>query len=162
MTRRMIAGMLGILAVGSFLLVFIPACLIRPFVAQSPRGVTMAYALRSISPEATLVLALLGGGLVLSLWRNCRSIPRRAALVLAAILLLGSAVVSRQNHFEWMFRPLQSAEFVEIVQATHIDDSDMVLGVRLGQESRAYPVRILAYHHLVNDVVAGEPIVVTY
>jgi hypothetical protein len=27
---------------------------------------------------------------------------------------------------------------------------------------RAYPIREMAYHHLVNDAPAGEPIVATY
>jgi hypothetical protein len=57
MTRRVLAVILGTLTVGSFLLVFIPAYLIRPFVAQSSRGLTIAYFLRSVSPGATLVLA---------------------------------------------------------------------------------------------------------
>ena len=26
----------------------------------------------------------------------------------------------------------------------------------------AYPIRQLAYHHVVNDIVAGEPIAATY
>jgi hypothetical protein len=34
--------------------------------------------------------------------------------------------------------------------------------VAAGVEARAYPVRALAYHHVVNDIVAGEPIVATY
>jgi hypothetical protein len=34
--------------------------------------------------------------------------------------------------------------------------------VKLGGESRAYPVRMMAYHHIVNDVVGGVPIVATY
>ena len=38
----------------------------------------------------------------------------------------------------------------------------MVLGIRLGGDSRAYPISLMAYHHLVNDVVAGQPLVVTY
>jgi hypothetical protein len=162
MTRRVLAAILGTLTVGSFLLVFIPAYLIRPFVAQSPRGLTIAYFLRSVSPGATLVLALLAECLILGLWMNSRSIQQRTTLALAAILLLGSAVMSRQNYFEWMYRRMQAVGFIEIGQATHVVDSDMVLGVRLGRESKAYPVRILAYHHLVNDLVAGEPIVVTY
>lgn len=162
MIRRLLAALLVILTLGSFLLVFIPAYLIRPFVAQSSRSLTIAFALRSVSPVATLILALLGGCLVLNLWRDSRSTLRRAALALTVILLLGSALMSRQNHFEWMFQPMKAPEFVEISKAVHVGGSDIVLGVRLPGEVRAYPIRILAYHHLVNDVVAGQPIVVTY
>ncbi len=38
----------------------------------------------------------------------------------------------------------------------------MVMAVHLGGEARAYPIRIVSYHHIVNDVVGGLPIVATY
>jgi hypothetical protein len=38
----------------------------------------------------------------------------------------------------------------------------MVLAVEIGGESVAYPVRLMAYHHLVGDTVGGVPIVATY
>ena len=77
-------------------------------------------------------------------------------------LLGGSAFLARQNHFEWMFRPLPRPSFVEAGRAKGVAEDDLVLGVRLGAEARAYPVRALAYHHIVNDTIAGEPIVATY
>jgi hypothetical protein len=39
---------------------------------------------------------------------------------------------------------------------------DRVLGLRLGREARAYPVRILNWHEIVNDRVDGRPVAVTY
>lgn len=39
---------------------------------------------------------------------------------------------------------------------------DRVLGLRLGREARAYPVRILNWHESVNDRVDGRPVAVTY
>ena len=39
---------------------------------------------------------------------------------------------------------------------------DKVLAVTLGQEARAYPIRTMGYHHIVNDTVNGVPIAVTY
>ena len=41
-------------------------------------------------------------------------------------------------------------------------DSDLVIGVSLGAETRAYPVAILNWHELVNDTLAGRPILVSY
>jgi hypothetical protein len=38
----------------------------------------------------------------------------------------------------------------------------MVIAVNVQGEARAYPIREMAYHHIVNDVVAGQPIVSTY
>ena len=38
----------------------------------------------------------------------------------------------------------------------------MILAVRLGSDARAYPIREMAYHHVLNDVVGGVPVAVTY
>jgi len=40
--------------------------------------------------------------------------------------------------------------------------SDRVIGVALGGEARAYPLRVLAWHEIVNDTLAGRPIAITY
>jgi hypothetical protein len=37
-----------------------------------------------------------------------------------------------------------------------------VLAVTVGEESVAYPIRLMGYHHLVGDTVGGVPIVATY
>ena len=39
---------------------------------------------------------------------------------------------------------------------------DRVIGVVFGGEARAYPLRLMRWHEVVNDVVGGEPIAVTY
>jgi hypothetical protein len=39
---------------------------------------------------------------------------------------------------------------------------DRVIGVEIGGEARAYPLRLLAAHVVANDVVGGVPIAVTY
>ncbi|MDX8392761.1 MAG: DUF3179 domain-containing protein [Mariprofundaceae bacterium] len=41
-------------------------------------------------------------------------------------------------------------------------DSDMILGVVMKGQSRAYPLRILNWHEIINDDIAGEKIVVSY
>jgi len=38
----------------------------------------------------------------------------------------------------------------------------MVIGVTLGGESRAYPVRYLAYHHMLNDRLGPTALLPTY
>ncbi|MFQ5653387.1 MAG: DUF3179 domain-containing (seleno)protein [Planctomycetota bacterium] len=39
---------------------------------------------------------------------------------------------------------------------------DRVIGVAIGSEARAYPIRILSWHEVVNDELGGVPIAVTY
>lgn len=43
-----------------------------------------------------------------------------------------------------------------------IADTEAVLVVSAGGESRIYPIQILMYHEIVNDVVGGVPLAVTY
>ena len=44
----------------------------------------------------------------------------------------------------------------------NLDKDEKVLAVLMNGEPRAYPIRNLAYHHLVNDTVGKVPIVATY
>ena len=37
-----------------------------------------------------------------------------------------------------------------------------VLALRIGGDARAYPLRVLIWHEIVNDTVGGKPVVVTY
>jgi hypothetical protein len=41
-------------------------------------------------------------------------------------------------------------------------DDEMVMGIEIGGEARAYPVAILNWHELVNDTLGERPILVTY
>jgi hypothetical protein len=48
------------------------------------------------------------------------------------------------------------------VQNTKLDGKEMVIAVNVGGAARAYPIRIISYHHIANDTVGGVPIVATY
>jgi hypothetical protein len=43
-----------------------------------------------------------------------------------------------------------------------LDPKDIVFGIVRNGEARAYPQRILVWHEIVNDVVGGEPLAITY
>ena len=60
------------------------------------------------------------------------------------------------------FVPLDSPAFLTASQAGYLGDEDLVLGVEWAGEVRAYPARMLRYHHIVNDIVGDEPLLVTY
>lgn len=45
---------------------------------------------------------------------------------------------------------------------TWLDEDDRVIGIALGDESVAYPIRILNWHEIVNDVVGGQAVAITY
>jgi hypothetical protein len=53
----------------------------------------------------------------------------------------------------------------EVVPASAVDDlvpEEQVIGVVIGEEARAYPIRILHGHEIVNDDIGGRPIAVTW
>ena len=141
--------------------VAIPMYLIQPFSAQSPGAEALSFALRRWSPLVTLLAAGAALWLAVRLWRDARIAGRALAgfLVVATAAL---AWLSRQNHFEWMFAPLPEAGFIRAGSATEVAPTDMVLAVQQGADAVAYPIRQLAYHHVVEDVVGGVPIVATY
>ena len=60
------------------------------------------------------------------------------------------------------FVPLDDPTFLAAHETEYFGDEELVLGVEFAGEVRAYPVRMLRYHHVVNDTVGGEPLLVTY
>jgi len=53
-------------------------------------------------------------------------------------------------------------KFIPIAEHTNIKGDEPVIGVIIGGEAKAYPLRILIWHEIVNDVVGGTPVAVTY
>jgi hypothetical protein len=120
----------------------------------------LAMALRQRAPLVALLAALACLCFAAPLWRTGN---RWRKILLAFILLVVtfSAVMARLNYFEWMFHPIAGAQFLAQSESK-LDPKEMILAVRLGNDARAYPISQMAYHHVLNDVVAGVPIAVTY
>src|SRR5205085_11378517 len=142
-------------------LVLMPAWLIQPFRPQTPSALVRSYALRHWSPIVTLVFAVTAFLLCGWLWRGARW-WRKTALVCALALVCGAAWLARQDDFEWMFHPLPNPAYARAREANFVGDSDMVLTVRVNGEAVAYPIRQMAYHHVIADTVGGVPLVATY
>ncbi len=142
-------------------LFFVPAFIIRPFRYQSPRALFVAMALRQRAPLGTTVAALACFLLAIGLWRRTVSGWRKSLLVLTLLLVTFSTVMARLNYFEWMFHPIDGQQFVAQSESK-VKPEEMVMAVRIGGDARAYPINQMAYHHILNDVVAGVPIAVTY
>ena len=60
------------------------------------------------------------------------------------------------------FVPLDDPILLQASEATYLPDEDLVLGLEMMGEARAYPVRMMTYHHIVNDTVGGRPVLITY
>ena len=154
--------LLGVSLALSLGLVLTPMGILMPFKAQTPDGVRLSYYLRAWSPPLTLVLLTLGCAAAFVAWRRTRSRWLQAMAVLPVALLAGSAWLARQNHFEWMFHPLRAPAYGGADGPHGVEADGLVLGVTSGGEASAYPVRALAYHHVVNDTVGDKAIVATY
>lgn len=61
-----------------------------------------------------------------------------------------------------MFEALTNPALVLAEKAGWLSAEDLVLGYVQGTDARAYPLRQLAYHHVVNDVVDEQPVLVTF
>jgi len=55
---------------------------------------------------------------------------------------------------------LLNPETVPAARAGFLRPGDRVVAVSIGEESRAYPIRILNWHEAINDTVGGVPIAV--
>ena len=58
---------------------------------------------------------------------------------------------------------IDAPQFESVESASQwLADWEPVQTVSINGDHRAYPVQIMMFHELVNDVVGGEPVVVTY
>ena len=53
-------------------------------------------------------------------------------------------------------------KFVAANADTQLSDTEPVIGLELNGDARAYPLRILIWHEIANDVVGGVPVAMTY
>lgn len=57
---------------------------------------------------------------------------------------------------------IDQPRFVPVAQYREVDAQEPVIGLVVAGEARAYPLRILLWHEIVNDEIAGVPVAVTY
>lgn len=145
----------------SFTALAYPIFVIRPFRYQGPRELAAALEIIQIRPFIELACAIGALGGMLWYWREQPRRSRRTWVAAGAFLVCAFAVLSRVNIYELMFHPDTHPLFAS-VQQTKLDPDDMVMAVKLGGMARAYPIRSMGYHHVINDVVGKEPIVATY
>jgi hypothetical protein len=159
--RRIAWLLLLIILIIGLGIVITPIWIIQPFKPQTQRGLEWSYLFRRVSPFVTVLASLAVLLMTIRLWRGTRWFLK-IILVLFLLPLFAATWMARQNHFEWIFKPHASVAYSTVAQANFVGDTDMVLAVKNNGEAVAYPVRLMAYHHLVQDVVGGTPLVATY
>jgi len=159
MLRRSVTVLIPIALI---VVVGLPLVLDQPFGSQTARTLEAAYTMRRWSPIVTVLgLAALAVLAAISLRRR-RTWVAVVGFAGALTMAIAAAWFARQNTFEWMFNPLPRPEFVAAAKVTFVDPKDLVLSVSVDGDTAAYPIRQMAYHHLVNDRIGGTPAVVTY
>jgi Protein of unknown function (DUF3179) len=139
-----------------------PIYVIRPFREQKPAPLQRALWVMLHDRVILFALFLLLTMCALFVWRRAGWVARLLLLAPAMAIALIAAGAAWVNPYEQlMFHPFGEPRYVTIRQAG-VDPKDMVIAVTLGGESRAYPIREMGYHHVVNDRLHQLPIVVTY
>ena len=153
--------LLACLAV-SLVLVAYPLYVIRPFRAQGARELVAALTVSRFSPLLTVISALVAVVAAIVYWRAQSAISKRLLAASAAMLVCVLAVLARVNVFEAvMFHPLEHPAFAA-AKDVKLDNDDKLIVVKINGSARAYPIREMAYHHVVNDVVGGTALAATY
>ncbi|WP_417434016.1 DUF3179 domain-containing protein [Hoeflea sp.] len=58
--------------------------------------------------------------------------------------------------------PIDDPVFLPVSEASGLDAMEPVMSVAIDGKARAYPLRIMIWHEIVNDNLAGQPVSVTY
>ena len=160
MARKPILWLILALAL-SFALLAYPIYVIRPFRYQGPRELTLALVILRYRPFLQILLSVGAITCLIWWWPKSKGVLRKVGASLCTLLVLGFGILSRVNVYELMFHPIERAEFASAAESK-LDGGEQVIAVQIGQAARAYPIRSMSYHHMVNDMLGGLPIVATY
>ena len=157
---KFIVVLLACLAV-SLVCVVYPIYVIRPFRAQGARELAVALVVLRYRPLITVISALAALGVGVGYWRLQAQKWRQVLAAVGAGFVCVLAVLGRVNVFELMFHPVDHPAFAAATEVK-LDMDDKLIVVKIGGAARAYPIRTMGYHHIVNDVVGGTALVATY
>ena len=159
--RRTFSWILLVCLGVSLFAVAYPIYVIRPFRHQGARELAVALVVTRFRPAITVLTALTAILALAGYWRVQARKWKRVLPAAGAALVVVLAFLARINVYELMFHPLTHPAFTA-AQDVKLDGAEKVVTVRIGGEARAYPIRSMSYHHVVNDVLGGVAIVATY
>jgi len=160
-TRRRLKLVWLLCLAASFLAVAYPIYVIRPFRAQGPLELAVALVVTRFRPAITVLCAGAALAALVWYWRVQKRIVWRLLAVLGTACVALLAVAARVNIYELMFHHLDHPEFAA-ADKVKLDNDEKVIVVKIGDAARAYPIRSMSYHHVVNDMVGQTAIVATY
>jgi hypothetical protein len=57
---------------------------------------------------------------------------------------------------------IDSPKFVPVAEESELADREPVISLEVDGEAKAYPLRVMMWHEIANDTIAGKPVAVTY
>ncbi len=145
----------------SFLVLAYPLYVIRPFRYQGRGELALALTVMRIRPFLQIIFVAAAFALLVFSWRQNHRMGSKVAASVCALLVVVFGILSRVNIYELMFHPLDGPAFSPSSKAK-LDGGEEVIAVHMGRAARAYPIRSMSYHHIINDVLGGVSIIATY
>jgi hypothetical protein len=158
--RIFLAVFLACLALCLFCVIY-PLYVVWPFRTQGVRELAIALVVMRFRPAATLLGALAAVAGLVVYWRAQHSRWRRTLATLGTALVCVLAALARVNIYELMFHPDDHPVFAA-ASRMKLDHDEKVIAVKIHGAARAYPIRNISYHHVINDVLDKVAIVATY
>lgn len=114
----------------------------------------------SYQKQAPYFRLLIPALLVSILWVGCDSVSDSDTLS-------GDWLISRSEVFDGGpgkdgIPSVDLPQFASVAETTYVPDDRRVIGIKIGNDIRAYPHQILDWHEIVNDEVGGVPIALTF
>ena len=156
MTRaKLLHAVLAIASLAALLSFVFPLFVNNPLHLQGVNELRVALALARVQSRIEWITGIAGLLALLLL-------PRRTwpAWWMAGLLAMCTAL-AHVDVYSLIFHHMDRPEF-DAASRSALAGKEKVLAIRVGSTARAYPVRILAYHHVVNDVAGGVPLAATW
>ena len=153
--------MLWLSALAAILSFAIPLYVNNPLHLQGERELRFALGIVQWHPWIEGIAGIAGLSALLLALRVSQIGTRRRTLWLPASLIAASFALSHVDVYSLIFHRMDNPKF-EAARSSGVKPAEPVLAVTLNGAARAYPVRPLAYHHVVNDVLGRVPIAATW
>jgi hypothetical protein len=137
-----------------------PIYVIRPFRHQGAQELAVALVVARFRVIAASAAALTAAIAFYTYWRSM-GLWRGVLAGLGVVITVVLAYASRVNIYELMFHPVARASFSQ-PSDVKLDGDEKVIAIRINDQARAYPIRSMSYHHVLNDQVGGTPVAATY
>ena len=95
-------------------------------------------------------------GFFKSNWKR-KWVPAIAIILVIVVVYMANFVMAADRMF---YEPKNL--LMANAASNKVDTARLVIGVVINNNAKAYPIRYLGFHHQVQDIVGGKPLIVTY